>query len=267
MKVLIGVTYCGEAEFDACLHSIERQIGLEISVFVIKNLGNKEAHDALYAEFMANAGSVDCFLHLGADMAFQANDSLLSLCGYLVDASVGSVFAYVDDIPSGLKIPGIRLLRSSARWGGSADRLMVDYPPSLIGETKIIINGGFVSHMSASSNYQLFRYGIHKALKSLQEGSAKKNAGKAVLHSTILCALARNYFLGNKSLAWSLIGATLIYTGRLRGVEYESGVTREFFASVAVNPEKLQVLVAEAESFWCSEVQSWLRWVHRFQPG
>lgn len=265
-NVVVGILHSGEQEYFQCINSLGAQLGVALESFVISGRGNKAAHDELYDRFMAAASQFDYFFKLDADMTLRSPDSLKSLIDTVSSKGAAHALSYVYDVPSGLAIPGVQLFRSDSRWEGSHEQLNVDYPPRLAGESVLIVDPIFVDHMSSPSSYQLFRYGIHKALKAIQHGrGAKKSVNKGLLHSAIINGMARNYFGGRSELIWALIGARLVFEGGIPGEGYNSEEVQMLFRRMDSEPPLFQGLSEEAAQFFGNEVQNWYRWIGKFQ--
>jgi hypothetical protein len=266
MRILTGILYSDEAEFSQAESSLKCQRGVDIDSFVLAGLANKQAHDELYASFMSRASDFDYFFKFDADMTLRSPDSLKTLVDIVSRKGAAHALSYVFDMPSGLAIPGVQLFRSDSRWEGSDEQLNVDYPPRLFGESVLIVEPIFVNHMSAPSHYQLFRYGIHKALKAIQHGrGAKKSINKGLLHAAIINGMARNYFGGRSELVWALIGARLVFEGGVPGEGYHSEEVRSLFRRIESEPSLIQELSIAATQFFGNEVQNWFRWIGKFQ--
>jgi hypothetical protein len=266
VKVLVGVLHSGEAEYQRCLESIHTQQGVNLCQFVISGKANKEAHDELYATFMARASDFDFFFKLDADMTLRAPNSLRALIDLAASKRAAHALSYVMDFPSSLAIPGVQLFRSDSCWEGSDDRLNVDYSPKLFGPSVMVIDPIFVDHMSAPSDYQLFRYGIHKALKSIQHGrGAKKSVQKGLLHTAVINGIARNYSAGRNELIWALIGARLVYDGGVPVAGYHSDEVMGLHERLKHSPSTFKSVSYEAQQFFSNEVQNWFRWLGKYQ--
>jgi len=265
MKVLVGILFSGENEFEQCLESLREQTFLTHEKFVLENLPNKIAHDTLYARFMENAKDFDFFLKLDADMVVQNEHSLQDMI-YQFSPETGSLLAYVMDCPSAINIPGIQMFRSDAKWQFSDEKLDVDYSAQTKGKVRTIANANVVFHMPNPSNYQLFCYGIHKALKAIQPGRKPKIVEKGFVHMAILNGIARNYFAGKSNLFWPLLGAFLIFSGMLRDVEYRSQETRQIFDDFDAAPQKDKI-TSDVQYMWRNEIQTMIRWWSAFNAA
>ena len=264
--ILVGVLHSGEREYARCLQSLECQVGVFLQAFSISGKENKVAHDELYASFMARASEFDFFFKLDADMTLRSPNSLKSLVDIVSSKGAAHALSYVYDVPSGLAIPGVQLFRSDSRWEGSDEKLNVDYPPRLMGESVLIVDPILVDHMSSPSSYQLFRYGIHKSLKAIQHGrGANKSINKGLLHAAIINGMARNYFSGRAELVWALIGARLVFEGGVPGDGYHSEEVQSLFRRIESEQPLFQELSGDAARFFSNEVQNWFRWIGKFQ--
>ena len=266
MRILTGLLYTNEAEYPRAELGLSGQHGVHVESFVLSGLPNKQAHDELYARFMARASEFDFFFKLDADMTLRSPSSLKSLIDIVSRKGAAHALSYVYDVPSGLAIPGVQLFRSDSRWEGSDEQLNVDYPPRLMGESVLIVDPIFVDHMSSPSAYQLFRYGIHKALKAIQHGrGANKSINKGLLHAAIINGMARNYFSGRAELVWALIGARLVFEGGVPGDGYHSEEVQSLFRRIESEQPLFQELSGDAARFFSNEVQNWFRWIGKFQ--
>jgi hypothetical protein len=266
MRVLVGVLHSGEAEFPLCLKSVDSQRGVDIETIAISGRPNKAAHDELYGTFMSRASACDYFFKLDADMTLRTPESLFSLISLVQKRGAAHGLSYVFDYPSSLAIPGVQLFRSDSKWEGSEEQLNVDYPPRLCGESMLIVDPIFVDHMLSPSQYQLFRYGIHKALKAIQHGRGpNKSVQKGLLHSSIINGIARNFLSGRQDLVWALIGARLVFDGGLPSEGYHSDEVKAIYSKIEGDAALFQQLSEEASRFFGNEVQNWFRWINQFQ--
>lgn len=263
MKVLVGILYSGENEYEASISALKLQKFQNKEFFVIENLPNKLAHDTLYSSFMNRADDFDYFLKLDADMVFAHQNVLSAMVETMQKDNLAHLFAWVNDIPSGVKIPGIQMFKSDTKWLGSDEQLNVDYPPQIKGQSKSVFGENWINHMPSPDEYQLFRYGVHKALKSIQPDRISKNLKKGILHLTILNGMARKVEV-NEMLWFALIGATLVYQKAFDSIEYNSDQTKKYFEILKTKPLKFEILKNTAKEFWSNEVQVNYWWVENF---
>jgi hypothetical protein len=266
MRVLVGILYSGESEFNASLASASRQKEVAIETFIITDKPNKIAHDELYETFMTRAKYFDFFLKLDADMTLRHEYCVRDLLRSVTSEKAAHALSYVYDSPSSLAIPGVQIFRSDSKWEGSTDTLNVDYLPKLFGKSILITEPIFVDHMPAPSDYQLFRYGIHKTLKAIQHGRGSgKSIQKGLLHISIMNGIARNYFSGHHNLIWALIGSILVFNGHVPHQGYHSDQVKLIFENLKTNSSLLDKISRESERAFSNEIQTWYRWVGQFQ--
>lgn len=262
-RVLVGMMYSGENEYEEAKQALAQQSHQHYQLIEVKNIANKLAHDTLYDHFMAHAASYDYFLKLDADMVLAHDNVLAEMVETMVQAGSAHLFAYVKDCPSGLMIPGIQMFKSDTRWLGSDEHLNVDYAPKLSGASIMKTDENWINHMPNPSNYQLFRYGIHKALKSLQPDRDHKNMKKGILHLSILNGITRQA-TPNTAPIFSLIGAHLVYQKAFGSTDYNSALTDQYYNILVDKPHKFEALQNEALQFWKNEVQVNYWWLDHF---
>lgn len=262
-RVLIGILYSGENEYQESISALKSQLFKNSEYFAIENLPNKLAHDTLYRDFMSRAQDFDYFLKLDADMVFANQNVLAEMVQSMQNENLAHLFAWVDDCPSGIKIPGIQMFKSDTKWLGSNEQLNVDYPPQINGLSKVFFDKNWINHMPNPDEYQLFRYGVHKALKSIQPDRTNKNLKKGILHLTILNGIARKA-KQNEKLWFSLIGATLVYQKAFDSIEYNGEQAKKYFDTLKSKPHKFEALKRMANEFWSNEVQVNYWWVENF---
>lgn len=262
--LLVGMLYCGEQEFEKSLQSLHSQSMTDFDVFVIENQPNKLAHDVLYGRFMAESGNYDYFLKLDADMVLSSEHSLSEMIRYCRSGKFSSLLAYVKDYPSQLFIPGIQMFQSDTRWEFSDEMVNVDYTPKVSGKTATVTNKDWVLHMPDPSPYQMFRYGIHKAIKAIQREKKNKSLVKGILHMHILQGMVRHAASTQDNMLWlSMIGATHVFNRRFNSIEYNTETTRKLFEEVQdFSGEKFLKLKAEAMQAWENEIQTSFVWLN-----
>ncbi|HJS62556.1 MAG TPA: hypothetical protein VJ800_12460 [Pseudolabrys sp.] len=263
-RVLVGTLFCGESEYSLCIASLKQQLNVEFDSFVIENRPNKEAHDALYFRFMSASEGYDYFFKFDADMVFTTKDALAGMIDLVSRNSAAHMLIDVFDWPSQLSIPGAQMFRSDSKWLGSAETLDVDYPPQLSGLSIRIADPKpqLINHMPKPSEHQMFRYGIHKALKCVQPNRKNKILGKGIIHTTILVNIARHWRSTHDNLLiWALIGSMLLFEGKLQPIvdDYAGSNSKRLFDDIKNDQAKFQSLASEADRYWRNEIQSYLR--------
>jgi hypothetical protein len=168
-RVLAGVMHCIEAEFGECLRSIEGQRGCRVEVFVVENLPNKAAHDALYRQFMQRAGETDFFVKVDADMVLESEHVLAAMAGGLraaPEAQMATIL--VQDFFTDVLANGMHMFRNTVTWQPRDDEVFVDrcaVPPEQA--LRLTALDGRASHCKSPSPFQCFHFGVHKGVKFL----------------------------------------------------------------------------------------------------
>lgn len=262
-RILVGMMYSGEQEYEQAKEALVGQTHQNFELFELKNLANKEAHDTLYACFMRRCKEFDYFLKLDADMVLAHEGVLAEMIETMSSENLAHLFAYVHDCPSNINIPCVQMFRSDSKWMGSDETLNVDYTPQIFGKYKLEVNRNWVLHMPNPSKQQLFRYGIHKALKAIQPSQKEKSLTKAVLHINILSGVARN-LSANPDYILTLMGATLVFNEQFIGQEYNSDQTSQLYAKLE-NKAYFEQLLALTQTYWKNEIQIHFKWVSLFE--
>ena len=116
-RVLVGILYCGENEFDECINSIQRQELVGVDYFVVENLPNKEAHNVLYENFMRNASNFDYFIKVDADMVLCKNTFFSDVISEMnEDLSFDNYQIAVLDHYTNSLIYGLHIYRNKVTW-------------------------------------------------------------------------------------------------------------------------------------------------------
>ncbi len=266
-RVLVGMMYSGEQEYEQAKLALSNQTHQNYELFEVKNLPNKLAHDTLYAKFMERASEFSYFLKLDADMVFAHEQVLAEMVENIASKNYAHLFAYVKDCPSNLMIPGIQMFRSDTQWLGSDEQLNVDYFPKLYGDGNLETNQNWILHMPNPSRDQLFRYGIHKALKAIQPqlDSRDKSQRKAILHINILAGIARN-LEKNPDLRLSLMGATLVFSEQFSSIEYNGDIAKSYFEKLQ-NDKFYSKLESLSQTYWANEIQIYYKWLELFNKN
>lgn len=200
-KVLVGVLYCGEADYEECMAAIQAQTGVEVEVVVIRDRPNKTAHEELYEAFMKRAEAVDFFAKIDADMIVREKDFLAKV-GRLFEATPKArmVTVPVLDYFSGKLIRGLNCFRHDVTWSKSWDAVFVDREP--VGQREVLIAHHLAPaalHCFRVGGFHSYHYGIHRGLKMRTALLADNDRGMRRFHVS-------NYFdlVGNAPCAVSV---------------------------------------------------------------
>lgn len=260
-KFLVGMLYSGESEYELSVTSLKSQSLKDWDLYEVKNLREKEAHDNLYAYFMSQADSYEYFFKLDADMVLEDQSTLQKIYDVCYEENLAHLMSYVYDCPSRQYIPGVQIFRCDCLWMGSNDLLNTDYAPKLFGKSKAVMDEKWVKHMPQPSEYQLFRYGIHKALKSLQPDRKDKSMTKFLMHLNILQGIARHAKDNTESnVFFALIGAYLFAEGVYKQIEQNTDEAKRLFTKLTSSDEILNDYKNRAMHYWRHDVQSSYKW-------
>lgn len=170
-RILILTLYYGENEYNACKESVLQQSYTNWEHQTFEYLPNKIAHDELYNTIMNQADEYDLFLKLDADMVLANEHTLLDIVNkFRNNASLDHCIIPVDDLMTGSKILGAHAFSNKVYWKKNTDRLFVDPRPDYKGSFCVVdkSTGAWISHMSNPSEFQAFRFGVHRSIKATQ---------------------------------------------------------------------------------------------------
>ena len=257
-RLLIGTLCCGENEFDSCLESLDAQTFTNWDHFVLQNLSNKEAHEALYRRFMDCADDYDFFLKLDADMILEQPDVLERIFAVFDETpGLDHIEMAVNDIPSDTRIWGIHAFSNRARWQVD-DELFVDPKPRIPGRRIQIKSGPTISHCADPSPEQAYLLGIHRTTKVIQAGKTGSQFDpiNALAQWRYLKAVWRN-FQRTRDFRFGLciLGSEHTWNGKTTLADYVSkSVDRRLPAST----EELQQLL---EPKWGNSLEREMRFL------
>jgi hypothetical protein len=218
-KVVVGVLYCGEADYESCIKAIKAQTGVDIELLIIRDRPNKAAHDELYAGFMQRSVLADFFAKVDADMVVRETE-FLSKIGLLFEQNptVKMVTVPVSDFFTGTLIQGLNCFRRDVTWTVSSDRVFVDRPP-VDGNERLVAHhlAPAALHCFHAAGFHAYHYGVHRGLKlrtallSKNEHSMRRfhvlNYFNLVRNAPLGAGVDRRLLLARYGMASSLLGA------------------------------------------------------------
>jgi len=224
-RILIGTLYCGENEFDALKHSLRVQTYPHWEHVVFENLPNKEAHDRLYRTFMNRADDFDLFVKLDADMVFRSSDALNKIVRLFEErSSLDHAVLAVHDWYSDMLIEGVHIFSNRAQWTQGNDPRFVDHNPAVPGDRIQLWSdpAPTVDHSPNPSAFQAFRFGVHRALKTLQPGRWKIRYRQARFQWMMLQACWGHFIeVEDRRLGLALLGADQVFNRGVQGSDYD----------------------------------------------
>lgn len=217
-KVLVGVLYCREADFEECMAAIHSQTGVDVEVVVIRDRPNKAAHEELYEAFMQRSESVDFFAKIDADMIVCDSD-FLARVGRLFEETPRArlVTVPVLDYFSGKLIRGLNCFRNNVIWSKSQETVFVDREP--VGKKEVLIARHLAPaalHCFRVGGFHAYHYGIHRGLKmrtallSPHEGGMRRfhvaNYFDLVVNAPCAASVDRRLLLARYGMVSALLG-------------------------------------------------------------
>jgi hypothetical protein len=266
-RILVGMLATGENEREQAIAALRAQTHREYDLFIIENRPNKEAHEALYSRFMSAAGEFDIFFKLDADMVLARNTALEEVANFFAtNPDVELILFELIDWYSDSLIPGLVITRSTARWPTHADQLMVDSYVNITGKNVHVSDrqAALAIHSPDPSPLQAFRFGVHRAMKAIQDDRepAKKMIQKADIHWNILLRTWSNFLIkGDRRMGLAVAGAELVLRrgSRALGSNYMDETITELF-----NKDYLQAtsdaLRSELGTIWNDAATNTDRW-------
>ena len=173
MKILVGIMYCIENEFNQCIAAIKNQTHKDFEYFVVQNLPNKEAHEQLYQTFMSNTNFYDYFIKVDADMVIARNTFFEEVIEYLYEKpDVDDLEILIHDFFTDTLIFGLHVYSNRYVWKKNDEKIFVDIPQNnqfkYIKDTNRLVPAAY--HCPNPSDFQSFHFGVHKAIKVMQRG-------------------------------------------------------------------------------------------------
>ena len=266
-RILVGMLATDENERAQAVASLRAQTHKEYELFIIENRPNKEAHDALYARFMSSADRFDIFFKLDADMVLLRDTALAEVTDFFAgNPEVELLLFELIDWYSDTLIPGLVITRSSAKWPAHSDQLMVDSYVKITGKNVHVSDrqAALAIHSPDPSPLQAFRFGVHRAMKAIQDDRepAKKMLEKTRIHWDILLRTWANFLVKrDRRMALAIAGAELVLMrgGRALGSNYMDKTVTEFFEQHYLQATA-ESLAAELGPVWNDTARNTERW-------
>ncbi len=225
-KILIGTLYSGENEFEQCIQSIKEQTYTGWEHIVFRHLPKKEAHDALYREFMQRSDQFDMFIKLDADMVFNTNKALEIIVDiFSQDSDLDHVVMAVDDRFSDSLIMGLNIFSNRVSWVQKEENLFTDRRPEVFPGKKIKLwdsPAPLVLHSPNPSLFEAYHFGIHRALKTFQPNRTDFYPVRSILQWNILKNVW-NHFINtdNRKLGFCILGAEHVIKNKVEPHKYD----------------------------------------------
>ena len=251
MKFLVLTLYCGEGEFERCKSSVQKQKGVDVQQVIFSNMGNVEAHEALYRRIMEERDNFDLFIKLDADMVLSRDTALDEIADYFRrEIELDHLVLPVFDWPSRQQVQGITVFGRRVRWAFPLNPLSPDSNPIRVGKKRVIptLATELVRHMQAPTREQCYLYGFHKGLKIAQRGGFLDRPSLAITHYAALLRV-RDIFLSEEGVSRALIlnGARDAIRSRVATMKRKSSVEKNVSENTSL-PDEL--ILSRAKRYW-----------------
>jgi len=234
MKIVVGTLYCGENEYEACCAAISSQTLKPVEHFVIENLPNHEAHDAIYKRFMSFEKEADLFIKIDADMVLDRPTLFEEIAAeFEQDNELDHLQIALHDFFTNQLIAGINTFRSTCRWGTTPNSLFVDHKPVNVRKRRNNWTNlaPAADHCPNPSKFQAFHFGLHKALKVI-EAAQKNEPQRFWEHVNNIEKTWKHYVeKSDIKLLFACAGAEAVFSSELKAnhVDWDSSVSKEIF--------------------------------------
>ncbi len=184
MKILVGIMYCIENQFNECIAAIKNQQHNQFDYFIVENLPNKTAHDTLYKNFMNNAHKYDLFIKIDADMVLCNSDFFRNVeKKFENNPKLDLLEVWLHDFFTDSLIGSLNIFRNTVTWNICSETVFVDrivnFSHRQTDKTEL---APAAYHCPNPSLFQAFHFGVHKAVKVLQFGKPDKQYMPACEH-------------------------------------------------------------------------------------
>lgn len=177
MKILVGILYSGENEFEQCIASINRQKRVDFDIYRVSGKKNAEAHDELYGYFMEHSGNYDILVKVDADMVICV-DNLFEMIHdeFCRNKLLDRLFVPVFDHFVLDNLGGVNAYRNTVTWEKNAGLFFTDmvHRKQSIRETvkwEVPSDKPLIDHCPDPGTFQSFHFGFHRTMKAFQPGS------------------------------------------------------------------------------------------------
>ena len=262
MKILIGIMHCIENEFNLCIESIKNQTYRDFTYFVVENLKNKEAHDRLYRTFMDNADSYDIFIKIDADMVLCEDTFFEKVIDrFKEDSQLDDLEIAVHDFFTDRLVYGMHVYSSRTKWLKNNEDIFVDMvlPKSFCHKYD---NGDLepaAIHSPDPSLFQSYHFGIHKAVKFMQNNQKNFLEIPSKVHWENITIIAKNFRSKQDTrLAAALVGAmdAIKHKYTSAHVDYNNPAILSRFKEYS--PQKLLPLARKVAGIFAFIPNGWL---------
>ncbi len=175
-KVFVGTLYSGESDYVTCLEHLQGQMDVEVTHFMVSHLPEKEAHEALWAEWRRVKADHDLFVKLDADVVLHSAIVLSEIHRALASApGATGLQAPLNDFMTDREICGLNAYAPTVEFARGGDPLFCDRGMD-VGNTRILRGGELPEtlrpaglHCFYANERQGFHYGVHRMMKAQKQ--------------------------------------------------------------------------------------------------
>lgn len=245
MRILVGIMYCIENEFEQCKKAIQQQTHQDWELFTIEQLPNKPAHDLLYQTFMNRAEEFDFFIKVDADMVLCESTFFEEVIAEMAKNPTATHFQIgVWDHFMNRMVKALHVYRNSVKWRKNEDAYFVDMVHQETSKKYYLDKAGPLApaadHCPNPSEFQSFHFGVHVVAKILQNDLATEFKISPIGFLKKMQAVILQYQekKSNQHL-YALLGLIWAFEYKVtsREVDYQSRITR-------LNLEKFQKMTS-----------------------
>lgn len=218
IKIMVGVLYSGENEYEECVNSIKKQTYTDYDLLKIEFLPKLEAHKLLYYSFLDQKSQYDLLVKIDADMVLTRPQLFSQIVDkFQKNPGIDVLGIAIWDFFSGGYINGLNSYRNTVKWeldpnNVNADVVVVDPKRYFFDQSEI---APAAYHCPNPSKLQAFHFGIHRGIKVL-----------APTHSTshwLLLEKTWQNFLKIKDsrIGLAVLGAELVYAGKFKKADVD----------------------------------------------
>lgn len=183
-KIFVGTLYSGEGEIAQCCDMINKQQHVDVTHVIISHLPEKDAHNALWAEWRKRKASFDLFVKVDADTILIDTCILARISDkMLIDPRITGLQAPLFDYMTNDMINGLNCFTPKVQFNDTTSELFCDRQVDV--NHDIVLKGSTLPDILRPAGYhclkptdiQAFHYGLHRALKGQYDIISKvKNA-------------------------------------------------------------------------------------------
>lgn len=213
-KIFVGTMYCGEGDIDECTSMINLQHGVTVEHVIIRDLPEKDAHNALWTSWNTRKDSSDLFVKCDADTILISNTTLRTVWDTLQsNPHATGIQAPLYDYISDSNINGLNCFTKKVVFKTTIDELYCDRVD--VGNDYVLRAGTIPlelipagKHCAKATPIQAFHYGLHRALKNQTSllnlvRQAWKTKGDDIRAYALLGASATTKFMSKSGFNYS----------------------------------------------------------------